>query len=182
METAFVIVPGLGNSGELHWQSLWEKKYRNFYRVEQKQWINPYCPDWIHTIEKTIEQLSGKQIIIVAHSLGCIAVAHWAQQSKQNVNGALLVAPPDIQIIQKYNLAQGFTSVPRRSLPFESMLVASSNDDFASERISKHYATLWNSQYICIGAKGHINADSGFGHWPEGYELLNTFVNSLQLI
>ena len=181
METVVVIVPGLGNSGEMHWQSLWEKKFEHSIRVQQQEWLNPFCPDWIHAIEKTIEKLSDKNIFIVAHSLGCIAVAHWAQQTKHSICGAFLVAPPDINTIQKYNLARGFTSVPHKILPFDSILLASTNDEYASITIAEHYAKLWNSQFINVGAKGHINADSGFGHWPDGLALFNIFVSDHQL-
>jgi len=182
METAYLIVPGLGNSGEKHWQSLWEKKFDNFYRVQQSQWENPYCCDWIHTIEKHVEKLQDKQLFIVAHSLGCIAVAHWAQQTKLNVNGVFLVAPPDIAIIQKYDLAKGFTSVPHSKLPFESVLIASTNDSFAKIEVAQQYASYWESTFVNVGAKGHINAESGFGEWPQGLAILNQFVEANQLI
>ena len=182
METAFLIVPGLANSGEQHWQSLWEKKYKNFYRVQQKQWDNPFSGDWIQTIEKHVQLLQDKQLFIVAHSLGCITVAHWAQQTKLHVNGAFFVAPPDINLIQKYDLAKGFTSVPHSKLPFASVLLASTNDNYSRIEVAEQYASYWNSTFINVGAKGHINADSGFGEWPEGFQMLNQFVEANQLI
>ena len=181
MSEAYLIVPGLGNSGELHWQSIWEKKYENFYRVQQQEWTNPNCQDWVNTIEQHVAQLSDKQIFIVAHSLGCIASVHWAQQTKRKIAGALLVAPPDIDIIQTKDLARGFNPVPFRKLPFQSILVASTNDEFANISRAWQYARFWGSQFVNIGNKGHINAESGFGDWTEGYKLLTQLVNSKQL-
>ena len=33
-------------------------------------------------------------------------------------------------------------------------------------------ANRWHADLINIGAAGHINAESGFGPWPQGLELL----------
>ena len=181
MSEAYLIVPGIGNSGELHWQSLWEKKYNNFFRVQQNQWTNPFCADWVKAIEQHIAQLEGKQIFIVAHSLGCLAVVHWAHQTSYKIAGALLVAPPDLEILQDKELSRGFAPVPFKKLPFESILVASANDEYANISKSWQYAKFWNSQFINIGNKGHINAESGFGDWTEGYKLLNQLVETHQL-
>jgi predicted alpha/beta hydrolase family esterase len=30
--------------------------------------------------------------------------------------------------------------------------------------------------FIDIGQAGHINADSGHGEWPEGYDLFRKFI------
>ena len=183
MSEAYLIVPGIGNSDELHWQSLWEKKYDNFSRVQQQNWTNPYCFDWVNEIEKNVLQLSGKQIFVVAHSLGCLAVVHWANQTKLKIAGALLVAPPDIELLQMKNLARGFSPVPFSKLPFKSILVASTNDDYANISKAWQYAKFWDSEFLNIGNKGHINSNSGIGDWPDGYNLLKQLitVNNYQL-
>ena len=180
MSEAFLIVPGLGDSDERHWQSLWEKKFKNFHKVHQQEWTNPYCTDWVNTIEQKVTQLSGKQIFLIAHSLGCIAVAHWAFQTNHKIAGALLVAPPDVGLLQIKNFSKGFAPVPLRRLPFESILVASSNDKYANISKAWQYAKFWNSLFVNVGNKGHINSESGIGDWPEGYNLLNQLVNSKQ--
>ncbi len=51
METIYLIIPGLGNSDENHWQSLWEKKYNNFKRIQQVEWFSPVRTDWVKTID-----------------------------------------------------------------------------------------------------------------------------------
>jgi predicted alpha/beta hydrolase family esterase len=33
-------------------------------------------------------------------------------------------------------------------------------------------ADLWGSCFVNVGARGHINPDSGHGPWPEGEALL----------
>ena len=175
-ENIFLVIPGLGGSGTEHWQSLWESKYENFQRIEQTNWNYPVCSQWIENIEKAVASNSSKNIFFVAHSLGCIAVANWAAQSKYKVVGALLVAPPDLEIIQLQNVVVGFNPVQLRQLLFQSILVASSNDKFANISKAWQYARFWGSQFVNIGNKGHINAESGFGDWPDGFKLLNQLV------
>lgn len=36
-----LILPGRGNSGEKHWQSVWEKRDPQLRRVQQREWDNP---------------------------------------------------------------------------------------------------------------------------------------------
>ena len=35
---------------------------------------------------------------------------------------------------------------------------------------------LWGSRLIDAGARGHLNADSGLGDWPEGHALLQPWL------
>jgi predicted alpha/beta hydrolase family esterase len=59
-----------------------------------------------------------------------------------------------------------------QKLPFPSICVASSDDPFCALPVAKRMAGAWGSDWVEIGAKGHINADSGLGAWPQGRELL----------
>lgn len=175
METIYLIIPGLGNSDENHWQSLWEKKYNNFKRIQQVEWFSPVRTDWVKTIDLAISEVKNKRIILVAHSLGCLAVAHWAQQTQQSsIAGALLVAPPDVEVIKQIKNVHGFNDVPQKEFPFKTILVASSNDEYANIHVSEHYAQLWGSNFVNVGNKGHINSKSGFGEWDEGFEILSS--------
>jgi predicted alpha/beta hydrolase family esterase len=69
--------------------------------------------------------------------------------------------------------------VPRRKLPFPSLLIASSNDPYMSPQRAEHFASAWGAQLINLGARGHINVASGFGPWPEGLQLLSDFASGL---
>jgi predicted alpha/beta hydrolase family esterase len=61
---------------------------------------------------------------------------------------------------------------PLDPLPFKSLIVASSNDEYVSLARAKQFADAWGSKFINVGAKGHINFGAGFGEWNEGLELL----------
>lgn len=168
----YVIVPGLGNSGSRHWQSLWEKELPGVIRVCQKDWQSPICTDWVERLNQSLNGLDCSQTVLIGHSLGCIAIVHWAARYGQSVKGAFLVAPADIERPAYEFLGKGFVPVPMEPLRFPSIIVASTNDPWLSAGQANVYAHAWGSELHWLGEAGHINADSGFGAWPEGLELL----------
>ena len=170
MNTTALILPGIGNSGPEHWQSLWERANPTFVRIQQRDWDNPVCREWVETLESTVSRL-GSKVVLVAHSLACTLVAHWAGSTKQKVHGALLVAPPDPDGPAFPKEAVGFSPMPRRSLPFPSIVVVSTDDPYGSPEFAKSAATAWGSRFVSIGAAGHINSQSGLGEWNEGFSL-----------
>ena len=52
MLTTVLILPGIGNSGSDHWQSLWEKTHPSFQRIQQRDWEHPNCGEWVETLDK----------------------------------------------------------------------------------------------------------------------------------
>jgi predicted alpha/beta hydrolase family esterase len=64
-------------------------------------------------------------------------------------------------------------------LPFPSIVVASTNDEFVSIERARAFAQAWGSRFVEIGDAGHINGDSGFGEWPEGERMLEDFCAEL---
>ena len=120
----FIIVPGWRDSGPGHWQSLWAERLRNSVRVRQDDWITPSRKAWVATLSSTI-LLQDEPVVIVAHSLGCIATAHLPPETAERIHGALLVAPADPE---RRAVLSDFAPVPYQKLPYRSVLVASSND------------------------------------------------------
>lgn len=174
MPAKVLILPGIGNSGPLHWQSLWEQSHPEFVRVQQRDWDNPVCDEWVAAIEAAVRQ-SGPEVVLIAHSLACLALAHWAAAGAHSaIKAALLVAVPDAQGESFPSEARGFAETPLRPFSFESVLVISDDDPYGSPAHSEQLATAWGSRIVRIGQCGHINASSGLGAWPEGYALLET--------
>lgn len=171
----FLVLPGLGSSGPHHWQTLWEKLDPGFRRVEQRDWEHPDLTEWAGALSRTIADYPG-DIALVAHSMACLLVPHWCQisqsRSQGRVRAAFLVAPADPAGQAFPATATGFAPLPMHPLPFPSLIVASTNDPFASVGFAVGAAQAWGSRCEIIGAKGHINADSGLGDWPEGMGLL----------
>ncbi|OGJ42038.1 hypothetical protein A3J23_02640 [Candidatus Peregrinibacteria bacterium RIFCSPLOWO2_02_FULL_48_14] len=176
MSEIILILPGWGDSGPEHWQSLWLKKYPNAVKVEQQDWQNPKKDGWIKALNETIEKYKGHELILVGHSLACPTIAHWAKQfgqtTKAKIKGALLVAPGDADAPGFPSEIQGFTPIPLDTLPFKSILVAGDNDLWVSLDRAKLFAKSWGSELVILPGAGHINAAAGFGEWPEGEKLL----------
>jgi predicted alpha/beta hydrolase family esterase len=169
--STILIVPGLGNSGPQHWQSIWENHY-NFTRVEQNDWETPVCSDWIEAINNEIKKHDPANVILVGHSLACAAIAYWVQKFEVKIKGALLVAPSDTEADSYPTGTTGFTPVPLIKLPFPSIVVASTNDYYVTTERARLFADRWGSEYINIGDAGHINVTSGYGEWDFGLEVL----------
>lgn len=167
-----LIVPGWRDSGPGHWQSLWAERYAHTVRVQQDNWLTPARAAWVNTISRTIEAQPGP-VVVVAHSLGCIAVTHLPPEVTSRIQGALLVAPADPE---RRAVLGDFAPVPSRKLPYRSILVASSNDSFCSIRLAGAYARNWGSEFVRVPDAGHINVESGHGEWPLGVALLQSLV------
>lgn len=176
-------VPGLGNSGPGHWQTLWEQSRGDTARAELGMWESPRRNAWVTKLDQAV-RTADAPIILVAHSLGCLAVAWWAELSGQTwgwpVAGALLVAPPDVDRSNACTEIRGFAPSPRIALPFPSILVASEDDPYASPQRSFDMAREWGSHFVEIGPHGHINAESDLGLWHEGQALLDRLIGAAE--
>lgn len=173
MAGPILILPGLNGSGPGHWQTLWERLLPEARRVPARDWDHPACDEWMAALDAAVARAAG-DVVLVAHSLGCLQVACWAAAAGPmlaRVKGALLVAPPDPDAAVFPADARGF-QVPVRPLPFASILVASTDDPYASFAFAERCAGWWGSELVGVGPLGHINADSGLGDWPRGRELL----------
>jgi predicted alpha/beta hydrolase family esterase len=168
-----LIHPGLGNSGEQHWQTLWEKRYPQFVRVNQKEWDTPVCADWINHLEETVLKFEPRSVILVGHSLACCTVGYWSQQFQTKIKGALLVAPSDTEADSYPAGTTGFKPMPMVKLPFPSITVMSTNDSFVRIERARSFSQAWGSELINIGNAGHINSESKLGFWEFGLELLD---------
>ena len=166
-----LILPGLGNSGEQHWQTHWEKQF-DFIRLDQQEWEKPNANDWVITIEKRIASLNTDNVILVGHSLACATIVLWSSRFNRKIKGALLVAPSDTEA-SSYPLGTiGFTPMPLNKLPFPSITITSGNDFYVTLNRARFFAQAWGSTFVNIGEAGHINTDAGFGEWPAGLEFL----------
>ena len=167
---AVVIVPGIGNSGPQHWQTLWERQHPAWQRLQQRDWDRPVCDEWVSRLDDAIGRLPVPPLLI-AHSMGCLVVAHWAHRSSAPFAQHFWWQFPTLEGPSFPSAAQGFHPLPAGKFRFPSLLVASSDDPFGSLSYAKRCAVEWGSVFIDIGAAGHINTDSGLGDWPAGWAL-----------
>ncbi|MFM8609104.1 MAG: RBBP9/YdeN family alpha/beta hydrolase [Burkholderiaceae bacterium] len=172
-----LILPGWQNSGPGHWQTLWQERH-HYSRVEQHDWMRPLRGDWVARLEDQIIDRE-EQVLLVAHSLGCVLAAAWAAHSRHaaRVKGALLVAPCDTERDDLRHLLHSWAPMPVQRLPFASVVVASRDDPYCRFERARSVAAQWGAQFIDHGASGHINAESGLGSWPEGHVLLQDLMS-----
>ena len=168
-----LILPGWQGCGPLHWQSKWVQNYA-YQLVEQHDWMRPLRGDWLSRLDEVVSDVCGP-IYLVAHSLGCIQVAAWANISKQThrVKAALLVAPGDVEAPAFKDALSSWRPICLKPLPFKSILLGSQNDPHCTLERAQLFAKSWGSDWIDMGPKGHLNADSQLGEWPEGHDFLN---------
>ena len=181
MNNIYLTIPGLYGSDGHHWQTIWENQYPHFQRVQQRNWDAPVAGEWMAQLEETVAANAHRHIYLVAHSMGCHTVAQWAAQTRQRVAGALLVAPPDVLRLERNGLVSGFARLHTQPLPFGSTVVASTNDPYATPEQSQMMAQQWGSRFVSIGQAGHINSASHVGHWADGFELLKSLGETLQV-
>jgi len=174
-EPTVLILPGWQGSGPTHWQMRWAALY-SYTVVEQNDWQRPRRGDWLARLDEVVIDTPGQgaDIVLAAHSLGCLLVAAWAAVSRHTarVRGALLVAPGDVQRPEVREQLPGWAPIVRARLPFASHMVASANDPFMALGTAQALARDWGAQCSDIGPAGHINADSGLGDWPQGHAWL----------
>ena len=105
-EADILFISGLGGSGRDHWQTRWADKMANGRTVDLPNPGHPVCDHWVEAIIAEIAACENP-VLLVAHSLGSLAVAH-AMQSFQTrgsrgdrhpVSGAFLVAPPSARAL-----------------------------------------------------------------------------------
>lgn len=179
----YLILPGWQGSPADHWQTHWQHCLPNASRVEQKDWEYPRQNDWVTRLEWHIAA-AETPVVIIAHSLGCITLAHWAAQAptalKNRVLGALLVAPADVERLDCPSALTNFAPIPRQLLPFPSLLVGSDNDPAATPLRALEMARDWGSEAAILVGVGHINVKSGHHCWEQGFAHLFRLQNLIE--
>ena len=183
-----LIVPGWSGSDPDHWQSRWERNLKTARRVHQEDWYFPQRDRWTARIAAAVEE-AERPVVLVAHSLGVITVAHAAPNLDANkVAGAYLVAPADVDNAKSWPVTNGhsfeeqagkFKPLPMEPLPFPAALVASHSDPYCSFERAKEMAAQWGAKLIEAGDVGHVNIASGHGPWPDGLLQLGVFLKGL---
>jgi predicted alpha/beta hydrolase family esterase len=172
-----IIQPGWQDSGPRHWQSLWAKKY-DLPRIQQRDWERPTCQDWVDTIVEAAAKHPAP--VIVAHSLGCIAVVHAIQRGLLNPAAVILVAPADMDNNIHDVTATGFSPIPTDSLRCPCLVIASDNDKYMTGDRSRVLAEHWGADFVLLENHGHINADSGIDEWRGGQAMVLEFLRRIQ--
>ncbi|MCK2220943.1 alpha/beta hydrolase [Actinomadura sp. ATCC 31491] len=169
----YLIIPGIDGSGEDHWQSLWQARWgAAATRIAPASWSEPDLEDWCRAIDRAAEGA----VLLVAHSLGCLAAAHWAARRPGAAAGLFLVAPPD-PAGPAFPAAAAPTFVPFVPSPpgVPGLVVHSDDDPYCTPEAARRLAAGWELPALSVGPAGHVNAASGLGAWEAGRALLTAF-------
>jgi predicted alpha/beta hydrolase family esterase len=91
-----LIVPGLRDAVAQHWQTLLAAELPGAHSVPPMGRDDIDCAARVAALEAAAQAIDGP-VLLVAHSGGCITVAHWARCTQRLVHAALLAAPPDFE-------------------------------------------------------------------------------------
>lgn len=168
-----VIVPGLRNSDERHWQSLWQARLPNSKRIQLDNWNTADLDKWKAGIRTELNRLD-KPAVVIAHSFGTLASASIAAEFPEKIAALFLVAPADPD---KFRIAQ---RLPKTPLRVPATIIASSNDPWLTDSKAAYWALLWGTDFLRLKNVGHINSESNLGFWQEGVQLLRQLLRRVQ--
>lgn len=171
-----LIVPGLHDSGEAHWQTWLQRHYRSAVRVRQHDWRAPDVEPWAASIEAALAREPRGPWVAVAHSFGCLALVRALSRGVPDIAAAVLVAPADPM---KFGAAD---AVPCQPLPVATTLVASRTDPWMPFETAVAWSRTWGSQLVDLGDAGHINVASGHGPWPLGRQLVERRIRGVHSV
>ncbi|VWB73062.1 alpha/beta hydrolase [Burkholderia lata] len=173
-----LIVPGLRDHVEDHWQTHLERRLPNARSVAPLEADKLSRAARVAALDAALAEIDGP-VILVAHSAGVMITVHWARQATRKIYGALLAAPADLESPMPAGYpapdaidANGWTPIPTGRLPFPSIVAASRNDPLARFERVEALAAGWGGKLVDLGEVGHLNPASGYGEWRDAERLI----------
>lgn len=178
MTATVLFVPGLRDHVEDHWQTHAARAFPASVTVEPLTEDRLSLAARVAALDAALLAIEG-DVVIAAHSAGCLMVAHWALAPTRPIKAALLATPADVE----HPLPAGYPTfddlsdngwlpIPRLPLPFPALVVASRNDPLARFERVKDLAWDWGARLHDAGEVGHLNPPAGFGPWRDGHRLI----------
>ena len=171
-----LLVPDDLAQRDSEWLTRWEREIPDCRRLDLGLWDSPHRNTWVNKINLAVH-LATRPVILVAHGLGCVAVAWWAEFERPGygdpVAAALMVAPPDVDRPGTDARLARFCSCPRQPLPFTTVLVADQHRADSTRSTWRRLSQDWNSSYI------ETDDLAAQGDWPTGRRVLDHLTASL---
>lgn len=178
MSATVLFVPGLRDHVEDHWQTHAARAFPGSVTVAPLTEGRLSRAARVAALDAALQAIEG-DVVIAAHSAGCLMVAHWALAPTRPIRAALLATPADVEhplppgypSIDDLS-ANGWLPIARQPLRFPTLVVASRNDPLASFERVEAFAHDWEAELLDAGEVGHLNPPAGFGPWPAGHALI----------
>lgn len=178
MSVTVLFVPGLRDHVADHWQSHAARALPGSVTVEPLREDRLSLAARINALDAALHAIEG-EVVLAAHSAGCLMVAAWATHPTRTIKGALLATPADVEhpLPAGYPTladltANGWCPMAREPLPFPAIVAASHNDPLASFACVSGLADSWGAELFDAGEVGHLNPPSGFGAWDDALPLI----------
>ena len=173
-----LFVPGLRDHVEDHWQTHAAREIPGSLTVPPLAIDRLSCAARVAALDAALRAIPG-EVVIAAHSAGCLMVAHWALAPTRAIRGALLATPADVEHALPAGYptlddlqANGWCPIPRAPLPFPALVVASRNDPLGRFDRIEGFAADWGAGLHDAGEVGHLNPPAGYGRWPAATDLI----------
>ncbi len=95
-DVTVLFVPGLREHVEDHWQTHAAKALSRSVTVEPITTNRLSRDARVAALDSALNAIDG-DVVIAAHSAGCLMVARWAQNPTRPIRGALLATPADVE-------------------------------------------------------------------------------------
>ncbi len=178
MTATVLFVPGLRDHVEDHWQTHAARAFPGSVTVAPLTQDRLSRAARVAALDATLQAIDG-EVVLAAHSAGCLMVAHWALAPTRPIKAALLATPADVEqpLPPGYPSfedlsANGWLPIPRARLPFPALVVASRNDPLAGFDRIKGLASDWGAELLDAGEVGHLNPPAGYGPWADSQRLI----------
>ena len=178
-DTTILFVLGLRDHVEDHWQTHAARAIPGAVTVEPLAADRLSRAGQVAALDAALRAIPG-EVVIVAHSAGCLTTVHWALAPTRTIRAALLVTPADIETPLPAGYPEpaalkqgGWFPIPRKPLPFPAITVASRNDPLAAFDRVVSFADAWGTALHDAGEVGHLNPAAGYGPWPALFGLLD---------
>lgn len=177
-DVTVLFVPGLRDHVEDHWQTHAAKSIPGSVTVEPLTTSRLSRAARVAALDAALNAIKG-DVVIAAHSAGCLMVAHWALSPSRSIRGALLATPADVEnpLPAGYPTLtelqdNGWCPIPQHRLPFPTLVVASRNDPLAAFDRVEGFARSWGAALFDAGEVGHLNPPTGYGPWSDAVALI----------
>lgn len=178
MKATVLFVPGLRDHVEDHWQTHAARAIPGSVTVDPLTGDRLSLAARVAALDAALNAIRG-EVVIAAHSAGCLMVAQWARNPTRYVRAALLATPADVEnpLPPGYPAladltAHGWCPIARQRLPFRATVVASRNDPLAAFERVAGLAQSWGARLHDAGDVGHLNPPAGFGPWDDALPLI----------
>lgn len=175
-----LIIHGIGGHAGIHWQQwLHNSLDKQGYKVLMPDLPNPDHPDrktWILEIQKTLEGVDLKELIIVGHSLGATTALDFIEQAENPIYGLLSVSG----FAEDYGADLNHYFLSEKSIDFKkvkdklqwSAVIYGDNDPYVSQSALKYVADQLGVLPVIVSHGGHLNTEAGFTEFPKLVEIL----------